>query len=134
MPHWVSLGFRQNSILLFPPLNSGVLTRVKSIPAQLSREPRSSYSISCNHFLEIFPVPGLPETSQLPISFLPFLDLWAKVKGFSFYFCLIYPVPQLDCHGSQVGRGSRMEKSNREFPVLLGTVPQVMGKGFLPES
>ena len=93
VPHWVSLGFRQNSILLFPSQNSGVLTRVKSIPAQLSREPRSSYSILCDRFHEICPVHGLPETSQLPVSSIPFLDLWAKVKGFSFYLCLTHPVP-----------------------------------------
>ena len=116
----MSLGFRQNSILLFPSQNSGVLTRVKAIPAQLSKEPMSSYSISCDRFLEICPVHGLPETSQPPVPSIPFLDLWAKVKGFSFYLCLTHPVPQLDCHGSQVGRGSRTEKSNREFPRTFG--------------
>ena len=107
-----------------------MLNRVKSNPAQLRREPRSSYSISCNRFLEICPVSLKHPSSQSLVS-----CSWAsgqKSKALVSTSASHILFPSWPATGAKWGQ-ARERKKQQGAPVLLGTVLQVMEKGFLPE-
>ena len=95
-----------------------MLNRVKPNPAQLRREPRSSYSISCNRFLEICPVSLKHPSSQS----LPSCS-WAsgqKSKALVSTSASHILFPSWPATGAKWGQARERKKQQGVFPYFWG--------------